>query len=864
MSEKENSFDLDKFLENNSLLKNTKLRHFYTLLDNKKVEGKCTSEIYNNGSKGYLCSLYQHVGNIFNEWNSICPSSEKDEAKCCDYFNYWLYGKITKSDMDFSDIAWIYNRLSEFMHKKESNTKIKQICEDKFKIETSIDVLKNKKVLYEFLEYYDYITSAWSSNAVEKEEFCRYIIYVFNLYQKLEEEGRQLGTLHRYKNEIKLFKEKFSNEENLSLLKQNCKIYDTFIKKFEVFENLTLLQRNHEKQITRPAKPSDYVEYNEQLKSEYDKVLIMLPSDKIYKELGREFSNDDKYDSIHCNDLSDNIKNICKKIIRNLKELLTIDKFNNENHKDLCTYLNFWIYDELYKLHRNRGENILDITDVHKLLDAYFKINYDLIKKDFEINYKSKVGEPPPRPSKTSKNAQNPENSEVTQSPSDSVTLLTSENLGAAEPNGSEVPQASNGAGVFGPPNAQAHPGALMENTQTRTPKKEAPKLLSYKELTNYKPCFFNYNCLYSECREMKHLYEYFRNYDAININVNCEKMENYLYLKYLKYINSLYKMHKNECCSYGAELCTDYFLRCDKAYNPQNLISALESRNREECKRIKESIKPNTSEDSQTINANSEDNMFIKYLTCSRVNDSEFKNKGLRCQEPQHSPHLKNQHSPRGPVKNQQTSASQLYGKQITLDGKTVNAVLISDNHRKITGENENSATRENPESPRTSNLYTFFPEVTRSARKNYIREAKTACSDGKTTSEYCRKSKKYKAIINSANYNSKYITNESGVGNVDDDTFTIDSSSTNSILQNLPFRIGVVILITLGAIFTFFLYYKFTPFGSWLRYRIKGKKKNKYMYHREPSHKSLNYPEERMHQGPRKKKIHIVYHNS
>ncbi|SCA60104.1 Plasmodium vivax Vir protein, putative [Plasmodium vivax] len=296
------------------------------------------------------------------------------------------------------------------------------------------------------------------------------------------------------------------------------------------------------------------------------------------------------------------------------------------SHRDRCTYLNFWMYREISKLYTSEDKKLTDITDVANLIDANIKINKDLIKDDFDVNYKlyfwiyEEI-------SKLDKNED--KNSQESSGAEESLK------------NGKTTPPNSNKGGEGSDQNknvAGSARNAGTEGSQNNKELKKPAKFVKYYDFSKYEPCFFNYDCTFSECREMKHLFEYFKNYDEINEKIDCKKRQKDKYYKYLTYISYLYNKHKNEkgCCSWGAEICPDYFLSCDEFYNPNKIVSAIESRNVETCNQIKNPTVPNIPEETTIINPEDENNMYIKYFTCSYINDSNFKNKGLRCYQPQ------------------------------------------------------------------------------------------------------------------------------------------------------------------------------------------------------------------------------------
>ncbi|KMZ92899.1 hypothetical protein PVMG_05459 [Plasmodium vivax Mauritania I] len=168
-------------------------------------------------------------------------------------------------------------------------------------------------------------------------------------------------------------------------------------------------------------------------------------------------------------------------------------------------------------------------------------------------------------------------------------------------------------------------------------------------------------------------------------------------------------------------------------------------------------------SEEASTIDPKDENNVCIKYLTCSHATHSNFKNESLRCHQSEYSPLRKNKFATVRPVYKAQTSNSELRGKKITINGKSINAVLISDPNTIITGEANSNA-------PELKNYNTPFPEIRGVARKNYIKQAEEACKNG-TPKEgmeiYCKRSKRCNDIINGVNLQSRKLIEVSDTQN-------------------------------------------------------------------------------------------------
>ncbi|KMZ80781.1 hypothetical protein PVIIG_03148 [Plasmodium vivax India VII] len=810
-SKREVAFDIDGFITKSSFLHDSELYKFYKTLDDATPQTHECSTV-SSSDKKYECELSCHLKNIFTSEKNICSSNEPIEHKCCDYINYWLYDKLEKKGIDLFGIVSIYRKLT---HPLETDKPpiIDNKCRDKFKHDTSLEVLKNKKVLYDFSEYYNYIKNDLSSVIQKNKEYCEYTQYIFKLYNKLNEEDNARGLSHRYETELTFFKNKVYKDSEFTLLKSKCDIDDSLLRPFENDDTSNLLQEDQKKNVTRRTKSSSNIRILKKIETETEQNLTKSPSSLIYTELDKEITGN-SYNVTRCDAISNSteeIKPICKKIVRNLKDLRTLDKVKNESLRDRCTYLNFWIYGKLSKLYINKNnnhdKNIFDIPGAAELLKAGININNDLIKEDLNKNLNSTVWTQEP------KIIRQPLFDDDTVAHNTTSALnTTSASLGVPANPAARVTLTD-----IVPKEKPANPASLTSDSssasQTSNRKKEPFNIISYKQLSNYEPCFFIYNCKFSECIEMKYLYEYFKNYKYIKDEIKCENGNRGKFVEYLENISILYDKHKEEeeCCSWGETMCPDYFLDCDESYDPKKLLSALKSNNEKTCKDIISKAGIANTTEVTLGNATSENNMYIKYMTCSYVTDPIFKNKSLRCQQPSYSPHLSNKFSGVRPVNMEHTDVSKLKGKELTFSGNSVKAFLISNPKLKVTGQTGNDTAPTSSEFT-TGKHYTLFPEVTGKARDVYLQEAKTACTNkpGEEMSEFCKRSKQYTHIINRAILPPEKLIEETQEQTGDDDFFPVDFSSLNEILKNLPFRIGVVILAALGTLAMLFLYYK------------------------------------------------------
>ncbi|SCO67911.1 VIR protein [Plasmodium vivax] len=328
---------------------------------------------------------------------------------------------------------------------------------------------------------------------------------------------------------------------------------------------------------------------------------------------------------------------------------------------------------------------------------------------------------------------------------------------------------------------------------------------------------------------EKRNLYDYFKNHYKIKKSIACKTENKALFETYLKSINKTYKKYQGqeECCHWGASFCPDYFLSCDDVYNPSRLLLLLESKDEETCSKVEKEESHRTDELKDSQNSKENVDMYIKYLRCANVREPRFNETAIVCQQPGYRPHLSNSLMDRKRIGKTIDSNSTRPIHQLNINEKPVNVVLISSqdyNYYNVT----NSKTY-TPEG-----IYTLFPEITGNRRKDYEKEGEDAkeieeyCKKDKLPKHmklYCQRSKKYSEYFNKPEYKNETIVelNET-IPEVEDEPIST-SFFTAELLKTLPFRASVMVTLSLGVIMVFFMYYKFTPFGSWLTGK-RGKK--------------------------------------
>ncbi|SCA60174.1 Plasmodium vivax Vir protein, putative [Plasmodium vivax] len=146
----------------------------------------------------------------------------------CDSLHHWLYGKLC-------DIEATEDQINDFYHGWKNlfnNYKVKT-CKSK-KYNFKILHLKNKKLLFDFLEYYHRIKEkidAGTNDDIIK--YCKYIEKIFKIYKEIIQKHK----FHGYREEINYFQSIFLPEnEELIYLNNKCPdkcLHLVFNKKYE-------------------------------------------------------------------------------------------------------------------------------------------------------------------------------------------------------------------------------------------------------------------------------------------------------------------------------------------------------------------------------------------------------------------------------------------------------------------------------------------------------------------------------------------------------------------------------------------------------------------------------------------------------
>ncbi|SBT74061.1 Plasmodium vivax Vir protein, putative [Plasmodium ovale] len=356
------------------------LVEFYESLSAKSGSNTSNNCSYSKGEtkelKGDICEIWKKLHAILGDWNNEhAKYGGLNPDKSCEYLNYWIYGKLKDIQAKNDDIDWLYFFWEDFVSKRP---KKEEKCYGKKYNSFSSEEMGNKKIFYDFFEYYNRIKSELHVKNTEKDEYCNYIKKIFQLYKEME----QKNSSQRYSEDIYKFKKKFFLNGELNILEELCP--DRCLKLVFNTNHATLcpFEKESPKEIVEEAlksckdKRTLSADGNGSINKEYEDILKNFTEYKTYDELNKdvEFYH---YHSICSDLLKPNEENcstyyLCIKLAKNLKKLSEMKGEKRFNH---CEYLIHWIYAEIISLFNIKSSNIYDMP----ALSAFFHVGYRIL-----------------------------------------------------------------------------------------------------------------------------------------------------------------------------------------------------------------------------------------------------------------------------------------------------------------------------------------------------------------------------------------------------------------------------------------------------------------------------------------------------
>ncbi|SBT87261.1 PIR protein [Plasmodium malariae] len=364
------------------------------------------------------------------------------------------------------------------------------------------------------------------------------------------------------------------------------------------------------------------------------------------------------------------------------------------------------------------------------------------------------------------------------------------------------------------------------------------------------------HNCKYKFAKEIlkdlkeknkeKYLYVYITNYNNIKSKDFCNKLDVTEYKKYLNFISEIYKTKKSMCCTSGFWICPNLFMNCTDDLDPSKIIQSLGSVN-DGCSAL-ENI-PATEENGKQLGSEDFEPEFldsILFTDCRIDNNSS----NLPCESNENS-EIEDQH--------------EKIRMKVGVRSETINNQYLPKKDEQIDLRwklNADTKIRCPPEKPSqvTLGLCKYVEDLVKQdvlikdeksgiyrlkKDKTWPAQALNIVVKREIGNHLEKNNSRRIQVLKANKLEVSYSKNSIGQAHSGKDT-------EYNILQNTFVRISIVLALVMGIISVFFLYFKFTPFGS----RVGKIKKRKKRY-------STNFAELNM-QRPLRRFIKRTYRHS
>ncbi|VUZ99858.1 PIR protein [Plasmodium vivax] len=353
----------------------------------EKVENPKNPETQFNKEIVNLCCKVENILKILD--TSCLENDEFANKNCCDYLLYWLYGEIIKGKYNAFSIHWLYDKIQTLLEENNSSSDRKVKCNESFMRIFDMEKLTNKKILFDFLSYYDSVYSILTTGeSKNKKEYCQYLDFIFYIYSKIHE-GYHSKTIKAYDNEINGFQEKLKSN-HYNILKSKCLDLSqkSILKHLNAFiHTLNVQQTEYSKLISEPFNYGNFINVSNdipKIRKNYD-IFRYIHSYEAKEILARS-NTDDMPDHTHyCSKINEQhasdyegLKNTCKKFVlyfTYLSQNIPIDV-------NYFEYLNYWLNKEL-------KETSTSATDFIRVMDSI--LNYEFPVYSLYYKFKDKV-----------------------------------------------------------------------------------------------------------------------------------------------------------------------------------------------------------------------------------------------------------------------------------------------------------------------------------------------------------------------------------------------------------------------------------------------------------------------------------------
>ncbi|SBS98790.1 PIR Superfamily Protein [Plasmodium malariae] len=324
---------------------------------------------------------------------------------------------------------------------------------------------------------------------------------------------------------------------------------------------------------------------------------------------------------------------------------------------------------------------------------------------------------------------------------------------------------------------------------------------------------------------EEKYLHDYFHNFDSIRTCDACNRVSFNKYKVYLQNIVTLYEKHKNNnCCDnpWWTE-CPDYFLSCSDEFDPNKILSLLNSNKENNCNILKTLEKPSVFMNTFSSGSYHRDSIDSDYfLRCTYIKGEKYEPNNpngstLTCNVfPTSDNSINNRNSPYhlpplaiSPSRTDaQTKKPRNFETQ--LQRTELNGSSIQENQQSLSVSLNQEKDIITPEICEKQGLVKSSEGI---CREPSVRHTLVIGAKWNTYNPYAR-----------VKYSPESIS------------VLLRNSDKSNIFSNNIFRVGIAFTLIVGIISTIYIYYKFTPFGRGFHKKVPRKKRIDDYYYDDP----------------------------
>ncbi|SBT84764.1 PIR protein [Plasmodium ovale] len=373
----------------------------------------------------------------------------------------------------------------------------------------------------------------------------------------------------------------------------------------------------------------------------------------------------------------------------------------------------------------------------------------------------------------------------------------------------------------------------------------------------NYK-CYCYFEDALDIWKSEKYLHDYFKNANAIKKRTSSYNEKCLKYSQYITHIYDLYIEKETDCCIWIDENCHNYF-DCNLSNRPSALTNKFNCSDIPpdgNTKNKYEDMDDDKEEDTEDLNI--ENSIIIKYGNCTIAQDTYGHPLGYKCKFPKNNAHL-------------QGTSSHVKGENgLNIgDGAIVVDMLSERATSKVEVEPSKGSEQDDIQDVfQSENRVTLFDGISGKILKEYVkRKQLTSSLSEQELPPTVRPNKPSDKVLEDKVIKElmdmRGLNREQNIVSIHMNDQPTTLEYIRSMLDDDYMRFVMVASLFLGVLLVFFFFYKFTPLGSWLHKRRRGKKQIRDSLYGSMEELYKDYSEYK-YMNPNNRLVHLAYYSS